>query len=35
MFAVINTVSPEKSTMVTKPGRPGPGLEITTAYFCG
>ncbi len=33
MLAVMTTESPEKSTKVARPGRPGPGLEMATAYL--
>ena len=35
MLAVMITESPEKSTKVTRPGRPLPGLEMATAYLLG
>ncbi len=36
MLAVMRTVSPEKSTKVTRPGRlVVPVVEMATANFCG
>jgi hypothetical protein len=35
MLAVMRTVSPAKSTMVTRPGLVVPVVETTMANFCG